>query len=121
MRIKDVNTKLTLFKASEGTQSSKDEERQLRRCRFSLDFPSFREHAMQSRREVFVNTPPHGSPWQPIFVNAMLETSRRAPEKIAAAEHAISKRLQELALSSENAAELEALMSAINRLSRLKR
>jgi len=76
---------------------------------------------MQSRREVFVNTPPHGSPWQPIFVNAMLETSRRAPEKIAAAEHAISKRLQELALSSENAAELEALMSAINRLSRLKR
>ena len=68
-----------------------------------------------------MNTPPYGSPWQQVFVHAMLETNRpRAPEKLAAAEHAISKRLSELALSPENAAELEALMSAINKISRLK-
>jgi hypothetical protein len=55
-------------------------------------------------------------------VHAVLEARRpRAPEKIAAAEHAISKRLDELAVCQENAAELEALMSAIKRISGLKR
>jgi hypothetical protein len=45
----------------------------------------------------------------------------RVPEKIAAAEHAIQKRLSELPVSQANAPELEALISAINKISRLKR
>lgn len=68
-----------------------------------------------------MNTPPYGSPWQQVFVHAMLEGDRpRVPEKLAAAEHAISKRLDELPLSQANAAELEALLSAINKISRVK-
>ena len=73
-------------------------------------------------RHTTVNTPPYGSPWQQVFVHAMLEMDcPRVPEKIAAAEHAIQKRLSELPVSQANAPELEALISAINKISRLKR
>jgi hypothetical protein len=51
----------------------------------------------------------------------MLERRRaRSSSKIAAAEKAITKRLNELPVSKENAEELQALMSAINKLNGAK-
>jgi hypothetical protein len=66
-------------------------------------------------------TPSYGAPWQQIFVHAMLERRRaRSASKIAAAEKAITKRLNELPVSKENAEELQALMSAVNKLNGAK-
>jgi|KBSMisStaDraftv2_1062788.scaffolds.fasta_scaffold01662_8 DNA uptake protein ComE-like DNA-binding protein len=68
-----------------------------------------------------MNTPPYWSPWQHVFVHAMMEIdSPRIALKIAAAEDAISKRLNELPLNQANAEELQALLSASNKLDRAK-
>lgn len=68
-----------------------------------------------------MNTPPYGAPWQHVFVHAMMEIdSPSIASKIAAAEDAISKRLDELPLDKANAEELRALLSAIIKLDRAK-
>jgi len=68
-----------------------------------------------------MNTPSYGAPWQQKFVHALMEiNSPRIASKIAAAEDAVSKRLNELPLNQANAEELQALISAINKLQRAK-
>ena len=68
-----------------------------------------------------MNTPSYGAPWQQMFVHAMLEIdSPRVASKIAAAEDAVSKRLNELPMNQANAEELQALISAINKLQSAK-
>ena len=68
-----------------------------------------------------MNTPSYGTPWQQKFVHALMEiNSPRIASKIAAAEDAVSKRLNELPLNQANAEELQALISAISKLHRAK-
>ena len=68
-----------------------------------------------------MNTPPYGAPWQHKFVHAMMELdSPSVVSKLAQAEDAVSKRLNELTVNQANAEELQALMSAINKLHRAK-
>ena len=76
-----------------------------------------RRHTLTLIEGRIMNTPSYGAPWQQIFVHAMLEIdSPRIASKIAAAEDAVSKRLNELPLNQANAEELQALISAINKL-----